>query len=48
MDFTPVKLDHQKMFNDFFEKYPQTLSIYTFASLLAWSSGYSYAWIFIK
>ena len=48
MNFTALKLDHQKIFNDFFEKHPQTLANYTFASLLAWDPVYSYAWIYIN
>jgi len=44
LDFIPLKIDHQEKFEEFLQKYPQKLSEYTFASLLAWNAVYSYSW----
>lgn len=47
-DFIPITMEHQEKFEDFFKKYPQKLSGYSFASLLAWSTSYIYAWTYLE
>ncbi len=44
LSFTDLTLDDQQLFEIFLRKYPQTLSGYTFASLLGWSEVYHCMW----
>lgn len=44
MEFSPVKPEHRGILSEFFQKYPQPLTGYTFASLAAWSSYFRYEW----
>jgi len=45
-DFVPIELEHQRTLTEFLNKYPQPLSGYTMATLLAWSPSYRYEWVF--
>lgn len=46
VDFVPVGLDHYITLNEFLNRYPQSLSGYTMATLAAWSPTYQYEWAF--
>lgn len=45
--FTPVLLEHQGFIEEYFKKYPQTLSRYTFVNLLGWSQVYRFHWVIL-
>jgi hypothetical protein len=45
-DFTPIGLEHCRTLNDFLVRYPQPLSGYTTATLMAWGPSYNYEWTF--
>ncbi len=45
-DFVPVELEHYETLTKFLGKYPQSLSGYTMAPLVAWSPTYRYEWAF--
>ena len=45
-DFAPVGLEHYRILTEFLKQYPQSLSGYTMATLLAWNPTYSYEWVF--
>ncbi len=48
LEFTPLKLEDKEKLEPFLNKYSKKLSSYTFASLFAWNSVYSYEWTFIE
>jgi len=48
LNFTPIAIDHQKLLEHFLKNYPQRIYGYTFASLLAWSVEFIFAWVFIE
>lgn len=48
LDFTTLQLDQQHTLEPFLKHYPQPLTGYTFASLMAWSQVYSYDWKFFE
>jgi uncharacterized protein len=43
-DFKPVKLEEPEPLSGFLEKHPQSLSGYTFATLIAWQGYFKYGW----
>lgn len=46
--FKPLTINDQSSLNSFFKKYPETLAIYSFASLISWNAVYSYSFYLIE
>jgi hypothetical protein len=46
--FTPITLAHQELLEAFLRRYPQQLSMYTFASLFGWSVIHHYSWTIVE
>lgn len=44
LEFTELTLAHQDIIEGFFQKYPQRLSEYNFATLIAWRGVFRYLW----
>ena len=44
VEFVPVGLNHHQTLGEFLKRYPQSLSGYTIAALVAWSPFYHYEW----
>jgi uncharacterized protein len=45
-EFELIKLEQRGLIEDFLKKYPQPLTGYTYATLVAWQSYFQYAWRF--
>lgn len=46
--FSPILIQHQEILAPFFQKYPQQLSSYTFASLFGWTTVKHYYWTIVE
>lgn len=44
LDFKPVELDDQGVLQPLLRRFPQKVSGYTFATLVAWAPAYGFAW----
>jgi uncharacterized protein len=45
-DFSPIELNQLRQLSDFLNRHPQSLTGYTFATLIAWQPYYHYGWAF--